>query len=136
MNALLSVLPYQLVFVFMRVISVQLDPQRCEGARCVFQLQGHMTPVRTVAFSPDGLALVSGGVGGLLNIWSMRVSVYHGRRLHKCRLTYSPNKQTSKDSPYCFHDDTLVCMFTRVGWISAADCSCWIWSDSQHSLDP
>ncbi|KTF84357.1 hypothetical protein cypCar_00021780, partial [Cyprinus carpio] len=51
---------------------LMLDPQRCEGAQCVFQLQGHMTPVRTVAFSPDGLALVSGGVGGLLNIWSMR----------------------------------------------------------------
>ncbi|KAI5628760.1 putative E3 ubiquitin-protein ligase HERC1 isoform X3 [Silurus asotus] len=31
-----------------------------------------MTPVRTIAFSPDGLALVSGGVGGLLNIWSLR----------------------------------------------------------------
>ncbi len=43
-----------------------------------------MTPVRTVAFSPDGLALVSGGVGGLLNIWSLRVSVYHGRTFHKC----------------------------------------------------
>uniref|UniRef100_A0A671MPI0 HECT-type E3 ubiquitin transferase n=1 Tax=Sinocyclocheilus anshuiensis TaxID=1608454 RepID=A0A671MPI0_9TELE len=54
------------------LISVQLDPQRCERAVCVFQLQGHMTPVRTVAFSPDGLALVSGGVGGLLNIWSLR----------------------------------------------------------------
>ncbi|KAA0723274.1 putative E3 ubiquitin-protein ligase HERC1 [Triplophysa tibetana] len=51
---------------------LMLDPQRCEGALCVFQLRGHMTPVRTVAFSPDGLALVSGGVGGLLNIWSLR----------------------------------------------------------------
>ncbi|XP_016139643.1 LOW QUALITY PROTEIN: probable E3 ubiquitin-protein ligase HERC1 [Sinocyclocheilus grahami] len=51
---------------------LMLDPQRCEGAVCVFQLQGHMTPVRTVAFSPDGLALVSGGVGGLLNIWSLQ----------------------------------------------------------------
>ncbi|XP_016421585.1 probable E3 ubiquitin-protein ligase HERC1 [Sinocyclocheilus rhinocerous] len=51
---------------------LMLEPQRCEGAVCVFQLQGHLTPVRTVAFSPDGLALVSGGVGGLLNIWSLR----------------------------------------------------------------
>lgn len=40
---------------------------------CVFQLKGHITPVRTLAFSPDGLALVSGGVGGLMNIWSLRV---------------------------------------------------------------
>ncbi|XP_030232116.1 probable E3 ubiquitin-protein ligase HERC1 isoform X5 [Gadus morhua] len=42
------------------------------GAHCVFQLKGHITPVRTVAFSPDGLALASGGVGGLMNIWSLR----------------------------------------------------------------
>ncbi|KAL1007751.1 hypothetical protein UPYG_G00091160 [Umbra pygmaea] len=46
--------------------------RRQEGALCVFQLKGHITPVRTVAFSPDGLALVSGGVGGLMNIWSLR----------------------------------------------------------------
>ncbi|KAM9317693.1 putative E3 ubiquitin-protein ligase HERC1 [Pholidichthys leucotaenia] len=43
-----------------------------EGAICVFQLKGHITPVRTLAFSPDGLILVSGGVGGLMNIWSLR----------------------------------------------------------------
>ncbi|XP_053490210.1 probable E3 ubiquitin-protein ligase HERC1 isoform X6 [Ictalurus furcatus] len=47
-------------------------PRWREAAVCVFQLRGHMTPVRTIAFSPDGLALVSGGVGGLLNIWSLR----------------------------------------------------------------
>uniref|UniRef100_A0A3Q2XK51 HECT-type E3 ubiquitin transferase n=1 Tax=Hippocampus comes TaxID=109280 RepID=A0A3Q2XK51_HIPCM len=41
-------------------------------ATCVFQLKGHITPVRMVAFSPDGLALASGGVGGLMNIWSLR----------------------------------------------------------------
>ncbi|KAM4596308.1 putative E3 ubiquitin-protein ligase HERC1 isoform 3-T3 [Fundulus diaphanus] len=41
-------------------------------AVCVFQLKGHITPVRTLAFSPDGLALASGGVGGLMNIWSLR----------------------------------------------------------------
>ncbi|XP_068597946.1 probable E3 ubiquitin-protein ligase HERC1 [Brachionichthys hirsutus] len=43
-----------------------------DGAVCVFQLKGHVTPVRTLAFSPDGLALASGGVGGLVNIWSLR----------------------------------------------------------------
>ncbi|KAB1277623.1 putative E3 ubiquitin-protein ligase HERC1 [Camelus dromedarius] len=42
------------------------------GAKCVYQLRGHITPVRTVAFSSDGLALVSGGLGGLMNIWSLR----------------------------------------------------------------
>ncbi|XP_076011639.1 putative E3 ubiquitin-protein ligase HERC1 isoform X5 [Genypterus blacodes] len=43
-----------------------------DGALCVFQLKGHITPVKTLAFSPDGLALASGGVGGLMNIWSLR----------------------------------------------------------------
>ncbi|XP_062242430.1 probable E3 ubiquitin-protein ligase HERC1 isoform X5 [Platichthys flesus] len=43
-----------------------------DRATCVFQLKGHITPVRTLAFSPDGLALASGGVGGLMNIWSLR----------------------------------------------------------------
>ncbi|XP_077942009.1 putative E3 ubiquitin-protein ligase HERC1 isoform X9 [Gasterosteus aculeatus] len=43
-----------------------------KGAACVFQLKGHITPVRTLAFSPDGLALATGGVGGLMNIWSLR----------------------------------------------------------------
>ncbi len=43
-----------------------------------------MTPVRTVAFSPDGLALVSGGVGGLLNIWSLRVQCLPWTHFHKC----------------------------------------------------
>ncbi|XP_030044055.1 putative E3 ubiquitin-protein ligase HERC1 [Microcaecilia unicolor] len=41
-------------------------------AKCVYKLRGHMTPVRTVSFSSDGLALVSGGLGGLMNIWSLR----------------------------------------------------------------
>ncbi|GCB70606.1 hypothetical protein scyTo_0005723 [Scyliorhinus torazame] len=41
-------------------------------AECIYQLKGHITPVRTVGFNPDGLVLVSGGVGGLMNIWSLR----------------------------------------------------------------
>uniref|UniRef100_A0A8C6YER0 HECT-type E3 ubiquitin transferase n=1 Tax=Naja naja TaxID=35670 RepID=A0A8C6YER0_NAJNA len=31
--------------------------------KCVYQLKGHITPVRTLTFSSDGLALVSGGLG-------------------------------------------------------------------------
>uniref|UniRef100_H0V6J8 HECT-type E3 ubiquitin transferase n=1 Tax=Cavia porcellus TaxID=10141 RepID=H0V6J8_CAVPO len=46
--------------------------RKSTGARCVYQLRGHITPVRTVTFSSDGLALVSGGLGGLMNIWSLR----------------------------------------------------------------
>lgn len=42
--------------------------------KCVYQLKGHITPVRTLTFSSDGLSLVSGGLGGLINIWSLRVS--------------------------------------------------------------
>ncbi|XP_025019967.1 probable E3 ubiquitin-protein ligase HERC1 isoform X1 [Python bivittatus] len=40
--------------------------------KCIYQLRGHITPVRTVTFSSDGLTLVSGGLGGLINIWSLR----------------------------------------------------------------
>ncbi|KAE8617135.1 hypothetical protein XENTR_v10008991 [Xenopus tropicalis] len=46
--------------------------RKVEYVRCVFKLRGHITPVRTVAFSHDGLALVSGGLGGLMNIWSLK----------------------------------------------------------------
>ncbi|KAK2499134.1 hypothetical protein MC885_001338, partial [Smutsia gigantea] len=46
--------------------------RKSTGAKCIYQLRGHITPVRTVAFSSDGLALVSGGLGGLMNIWSLR----------------------------------------------------------------
>ncbi|KAL7980305.1 hypothetical protein Chor_014634 [Crotalus horridus] len=40
--------------------------------KCIYQLKGHITPVRTLTFSSDGLTLVSGGLGGLINIWSLR----------------------------------------------------------------
>ncbi|XP_036385733.1 probable E3 ubiquitin-protein ligase HERC1 isoform X2 [Megalops cyprinoides] len=42
------------------------------SAKCIFRLNGHITAVKTLSFCPDGLALLSGGVGGLLNIWSLR----------------------------------------------------------------
>eukprot|EP00066_Takifugu_rubripes_P013620 XP_011602886.1 PREDICTED: probable E3 ubiquitin-protein ligase HERC1 isoform X2 [Takifugu rubripes] len=43
-----------------------------ESAECVFVLHGHITAVRSLSFCPSGLALVSGGIGGLLNIWSLQ----------------------------------------------------------------
>ncbi|KAI7795921.1 putative E3 ubiquitin-protein ligase HERC1-like [Triplophysa rosa] len=42
------------------------------NAKCVFRLSGHITAVKTLSFCPSGLALVSGGIGGVLNIWSLR----------------------------------------------------------------
>ncbi|XP_065821674.1 probable E3 ubiquitin-protein ligase HERC1 isoform X4 [Labrus bergylta] len=43
-----------------------------EGASCVFVLHGHITAVKSLSFCSTGLALVSGGIGGLLNIWSLQ----------------------------------------------------------------
>ncbi|KAK2888184.1 probable E3 ubiquitin-protein ligase HERC1 isoform X2 [Channa argus] len=45
---------------------------KMDSARCVFVLHGHITAVRSLSFCPSGLALVSGGIGGLLNIWSLQ----------------------------------------------------------------
>ncbi|XP_055518701.1 probable E3 ubiquitin-protein ligase HERC1 isoform X3 [Leucoraja erinacea] len=46
--------------------------RKAEEATCIYQLKGHLTPVRSVCFNSDGLVLVSGGLGGLMNIWSLR----------------------------------------------------------------
>ncbi|XP_037548156.1 probable E3 ubiquitin-protein ligase HERC1 [Nematolebias whitei] len=43
-----------------------------DGARCAFVLHGHITAVKLLSFCSSGLALVSGGIGGLLNIWSLQ----------------------------------------------------------------
>lgn len=45
----------------------------------MFRLSGHITAVKTLSFCPSGLALVSGGIGGLLNIWSLQVRAVEGR---------------------------------------------------------
>ncbi|TSK72182.1 putative E3 ubiquitin-protein ligase HERC1 [Bagarius yarrelli] len=42
------------------------------NAKCVFRLSGHITAIKTLSFCPSGLALISGGIGGLINIWSLR----------------------------------------------------------------
>lgn len=39
----------------------------------MFVLHGHITAVKSLSFCSSGLALVSGGIGGLLNIWSLQV---------------------------------------------------------------
>lgn len=44
-----------------------------DGAKCLFVLHGHITAVKSLSFCSTGLALVSGGIGGLLNIWSLQV---------------------------------------------------------------
>ncbi|KAM8872529.1 putative E3 ubiquitin-protein ligase HERC1 isoform 2-T2 [Synchiropus picturatus] len=43
-----------------------------DSAKCVFLLHGHITSVKSLSFCSSGLALVSGGIGGLLNIWSLQ----------------------------------------------------------------
>ncbi|KAJ8286644.1 hypothetical protein GJAV_G00041500 [Gymnothorax javanicus] len=42
------------------------------SAKCIFRLNGHITAVKTLSFCPSGLALLSGGIGGLINVWSLR----------------------------------------------------------------
>ena len=44
-----------------------------DSAKCVFVLHGHITAVKSLSFCSSGLTLVSGGIGGLLNIWSLQV---------------------------------------------------------------
>ncbi|KAM7392705.1 hypothetical protein PAMA_007702 [Pampus argenteus] len=43
-----------------------------DSAKCVYVLHGHITAVKSLSFCSGGLALVSGGIGGLLNIWSLQ----------------------------------------------------------------
>ncbi|XP_061887279.1 probable E3 ubiquitin-protein ligase HERC1 isoform X3 [Entelurus aequoreus] len=43
-----------------------------ESPTCVFVLHAHITAVKSLSFCPSGMALVSGGIGGLLNIWSLQ----------------------------------------------------------------
>ncbi|XP_032830981.2 putative E3 ubiquitin-protein ligase HERC1 isoform X4 [Petromyzon marinus] len=45
---------------------------RKEAVQCAYRLNGHITAVKMVAFSADGMVLASGGVGSLMNIWSMQ----------------------------------------------------------------
>lgn len=61
--------------MFSRMLVINFCPMlQQESAECVFVLHGHITAVRSLSFCPSGLALVSGGIGGLLNIWSLQVS--------------------------------------------------------------
>ncbi|XP_041057144.1 probable E3 ubiquitin-protein ligase HERC1 isoform X1 [Carcharodon carcharias] len=41
-------------------------------SKCVFRLNAHITAVILVSFNSDGLTLLSGGIGGLINIWSLQ----------------------------------------------------------------
>lgn len=95
-----------------------------DGAVCVFQLKGHITPVRTLAFSLDGLALASGGVGGLMNIWSLRVT-------HNTNPTGSPHHVWLNASPLT----SLLCPCTT-GRLGSPDRGCWLGGDPKQCLDP
>lgn len=87
-NTILSgfYLPVIHLVIFWRVVPLILAHQSSssipflqqESAKCVFVLHGHITAVKSLSFCSSGLALVSGGIGGLLNIWSLQVrkSIY------------------------------------------------------------
>lgn len=97
-----------------------------DGAVCVFQLKGHITPVRTLAFSPDGMALASGGVGGLMNIWSLRVS--RGKEAEPVRTV-----------GICKRESSSVCVSVCVclpGRLSAPESGRRFRSHPEHCLDP
>ncbi|XP_051786021.1 probable E3 ubiquitin-protein ligase HERC1 isoform X2 [Erpetoichthys calabaricus] len=47
------------------------EGQRLSGTTCSFTLNGHVTAVKSVCFSSNGMILLSGGIGGLINIWSL-----------------------------------------------------------------
>ncbi|XP_069758992.1 probable E3 ubiquitin-protein ligase HERC1 isoform X8 [Narcine bancroftii] len=51
---------------------MKIGYKKAEEATCIYQLKGHVTPVKSVCFNPDGLILVSGELGGMMNIWSLR----------------------------------------------------------------
>ena len=116
---------------------------------CVFQLKGHITPVRTLAFSPDGLALASGGVGGLMNIWSLRVRHTHTQDTHSVTAAGSCHTETWKEqrSPPS-HSSCTALLFTvtltrcaRVcprspGRLGAPDGRGRVRGDPEHRLDP
>lgn len=89
-----------------------------ESAKCVFVFHGHITAVRSLSFCPSGLALVSGGIGGLLNIWSLQA-----------RKT---TKKMSKNNSCHLHSN-LSCVYIP-GWFSPTDCYRFGFSP-QHYLD-
>jgi len=97
------------------------------GATCVLQLKGHITPVRTLAFSPDGLALASGGVGGLMNIWSLRVRRSQDTR-HRLEAT-----QLVHSGCVCVCVCVCVC---PTGRLRAPVSGSRFWCDPEHCLDP
>jgi len=55
------------------ILSVSVPFLQQDSAKCVFVLHGHITAVKSLSFCSSGLTLVSGGIGGLLNIWSLQV---------------------------------------------------------------
>lgn len=100
------------------------------GAVCVFQLKGHITPVRTLAFSPDGMALASGGVGGLMNIWSLRVS--RGKKAaHVGRTASAPQSRKER----LIHHPVCVCVCLS-GWLRAPESGRRFRCHPEHCLDP
>lgn len=85
-----DILYYNLnVFFLCSSLQFDLKPQTSssflqqDSAKCVFVLHGHITAVKSLSFCSSGLALVSGEIGGLFNIWSLQVK---RQSLHICKI--------------------------------------------------
>jgi len=48
-----------------------------ERGTCIKTLTKHTEPVYSVAFSPDGKFLASGGFDNYVHIWSTQVNIYY-----------------------------------------------------------
>ncbi|KAF0031589.1 hypothetical protein F2P81_016144 [Scophthalmus maximus] len=97
-----------------------------DSAKCVFVLHGHIAAVKSLSFCASGLTLVSGGIGGLLNIWSLQTHVAAGDQ-----LVHSAFLQSLASLAVGLSLEKHLCRFPRPPHHTGADAnSCpseWIW---------
>lgn len=84
-----SIVQPHLTVAFHEILLFLLPIPQCGTTKCVFRLSGHITAVKTLAFCPSGLALVSGGIGGLLNIWSLQVRKHYHSTLLSSAMAWN-----------------------------------------------
>ncbi len=66
----------------------------CSGSGSTV-LKGHASSVYSVAWSPDGRQLASGGVGGAVHLWDVArgvgVATLEGHQFYVCSVAWSPD---------------------------------------------